>query len=253
VDAWFEDQAKALQGHINQLKEKLDEKEHEAAQEASLGKPRLRDRNRFFNSLLNGELAVYEKVGPRWRGIRQLSGEIGKVKQQLAAAESKINSIILRGVRDEPEYLSLRAGLSRAKAIRSSCAQLIDAIHKAQKSVAQAKNVRLRDETSRAAVDRHASEVYTRVQAVRNHMNNLDNILSPTRSFDAKDFMKLDFGHLDSKLDNKARVAQYKSVETTLRSVEGVAKSLIGSRRAEEKEFSNQLRAYVDAERRRFS
>jgi chromosome segregation ATPase len=113
VDARNGRRAQQLQDEIKGLTEELDSwRRAEERVESTLGgTPRLCDRNRFVNSLLNGELATVEHIAPLWQERRRYSREIARVERQLAAKRNKLGTVVRRGLEaDDSGYRALEAG-----------------------------------------------------------------------------------------------------------------------------------------------
>lgn len=246
---------------IRQLRDQLDRlaDEHaswvEAAERAQvdLGEtPRLRDRNNFVNSLLHADRADCDRIAPLWQEYRRCSREAVRAKKRLAAGNDKLDTAIRRGAARDAEYQVLQAKVNRQKDARRVCKQLTEAIREARGRISQAAKRRSRDEASNVAVDQDAREVSGLIKAVRKAAVDVNQKVSPHRSFDSNYVLMLATEFPDSKVDHKIRNQKYKDTLALLDSLEISVKSVLRDIAAREMSVESERRRYLDNERARF-
>ncbi len=254
MDAGYERQARQLQDELKGLTEERESwrRTAERAESTLGGTPRLRDRNKFFNWLLNGELAVLERVAPLWQEVQRCAREVDRVERLLAVKKAELDTAVHWGLaEDDTGYQTLLVKADRERAVKRSCKQLLDAIRAARKRIDQASR-RPRDEASRSQVDLDVSEVASRIRAVRRHAADVDQKISSHHSFGSKHALKLDSTFPVGKGDYKARLRKYKEAKASLASLEGSVNSLLRDVAARENAVEDQRQRYVAKERARF-
>jgi hypothetical protein len=254
VRARYERQAWQLQEQINQLTEKCAECQLAVdSAEASLQeKPRLRDRNRFFNWMLNGDLATYERIAPLWQDRQRNSQGVKRITAQLAAKETEIETVVRRGLEGESEYKALAAKLDREKKAKRSCNQLIESIRAARIRISRCDRRLPRTDAVRAAVDQDAREVAELIRAVRNQAADANEKVSPYPSLDPN-ATKLDTGFLGSNASRNARVKKYNEAKAALDFLERSVKTVINDIAARISDLEEQQREYVRKERAKYN
>lgn len=254
MDARYERQAWQIQHQINQLKEERAERLRIVAEaETGLqGTPRLRDRNKFFNWLLNGELDIYERVAPQWQKRRRCSREADQLKTRLAAKETEIKSVVRQGLEHGDSWYQARmAELGRERRAQGACRELLGSIRAARKRINQAGKRDLRDEAARSAADQDAREVSKLIHAVRRHAIVANKSISSHHSFDSTDVLRLDTGFQD--IEHKARVQRYKDTAALLDSIERSLDYLLRKIASRQKSVEAQMLERVENERTRFN
>ena len=141
MDARNGRRAQQLQDEINGLTEELDlRRGAEERVESTLGgTPRLRDRNKFVSSLLNGEVATFDRIAPLWQERRRCLREIARVERQLVAKKNKLGTVVRWGLEaGDSGYRALLAKANQEKAVKRSCQQILDAIRAARTRIDRA-------------------------------------------------------------------------------------------------------------------
>jgi hypothetical protein len=251
MKARYERRAWRIQKQINQLKEERAESERAIKHaSASLGPkpPRLRDRNRFFHSLLNGELDVFEQTAPQWRHYRQSSRKANRINARLAAQDRKIERVIRRGMANS----EVQGKLDREKAARRSCNELLKSIGEARRRINRTNKRNPQNDASRSAVDEEAEEVSNLISAVRRRVSDVTQKTLPHRSFDASDVVRLELEFPASNGRHNVRRKRYKEANVLLDSLETRAKSILDDIGRREKILEDQLRLRIAKERARF-
>ncbi len=177
--------------------------------------PRLRDRNKFFNWLLNGELDTYARVRPQWREHQRLSREVDRLK-------AEIEAVIRRRVMAEPGYRALVAKTHEEADLKRSCVRLLGVIRQARSRVNGAGQ---QAEVSPSEAVREAQEVARRLHAVRQQAEDVNTKVANRRPF-AASLAELGLG-LPGDGDRKERTRHYDKVAASLDSVERTARTLI--------------------------
>jgi hypothetical protein len=254
VDAGNGRRAQQLQDEIKGLTEERDSwRRAEERVESTLdGTPRLRDRNRFVNSLLNGELATVERIGPLWQERRRCSREIARVGRQLAAKKNKLGTVVRRGLEaGDSGYRALLAKANQEKAVKRSCQQLRDAIRAARTRIKRAsRRPRNAESDSEAKLD--VAEVVELIRAVRKCVVDVNEKVSALHSFDTKAALKLDTDFPVGSGQHKARIQKYEEVNVLLGSLDRSVKSLLHDAEAGEQSVEIERRRYVKTQLSRF-
>jgi hypothetical protein len=251
VEPRYERLAWQIQHQINQLEEERAGTLRSVAEADSIlqGTPRLRDRNRFFNSLLNGELDRLERVRPLWQKRRRGSREAERIEKRLADKETEIRSVVRRALEHGDSWYQARmAELSREVRARSACDQMLGSVRAARKRINRADTRAPRDEASRSAADHDAAEVSKLVHAVRRHAVVVNGM--SLHSFDTTDVMRLDTEF--QAVEHKVRVQKYKDTTALLGSIEKSLDFLLHRIAPRQKSLEAQLLERVESERRRF-
>jgi hypothetical protein len=253
VEARYERQAWQIQHQINQLQEERADRLRSVAEaETSLqGTPRLRDRNKFFNSLLNGELDRLERVRPLWQKLRRGSREADRIEKRLADKETEIWSVVRRGLEHGDSWYQARmAELSREGRAQGACREMLGSIRAARKRINQADKRDPRDEASRSAADQAAREVSKLIHVVRRHAAVMSRSISSLHSFDSTDALRLDTEF--QGVEHKVRVQKYKDTTALLDSIERSLDSLLRKIAPRQKSIEAQMLERVENQRRRF-
>jgi hypothetical protein len=176
--------------------------------------PRWRDRNRFFNSLLNGGVDTLARVRPQWREHKRLSREVDRLEAEIEAA-------IRRRVMAEPGYRALVAQADKEASLKRSCVRLLGLVREARSRLNGAGQ---QPEASKSVAVREAQEVSSRLRAVRGQAEEV-NSKAPNRPF-GPELARLGLGFAGDG-DRKQRMKRYKELEASLAAVERTARSLI--------------------------
>jgi hypothetical protein len=206
--------------------------------------PSLRDRNGFFNALLNGERDALEQVRPRWQ-------EYKLNKKRATHVKAEIDAVVRQEVASEPGYRALVLKAGQEKRAKRSCKRLIESIRLARQRIVRA-NANPPDTASHAVVKRGIKEVTRRLQAVQRRVGDLTENLADQHSFPSDGLTKLhiEYSRADSHEDRRKQFAEIRSV---LRSLESAAKDLRQQISAREKEFRAKQRTYMKDGQRRYN
>lgn len=232
--------------HARQLQERKSQVEKEVAEIGFERPPRRRDRNRFFNSLLNGEVAVYDEVRPRWQESRRKSREVRRLKR-------KLDAVVRRGVKGDPAYRALSAKVAREKAAMRACSRMIDLIKQASRQLRRVHRHPPRSEAPDARVVRDTREMSKRVLAVRKHALVVNEKISPHRSLNASDVEELDTEFLDTSAEHTMRLRKYNDAKNALSSLERRVRHILSESAERERIAKNQRLLYLNKERARFN
>lgn len=175
--------------------------------------PRWRDRNRFFNWLLNGELDTLARIRPQWREHQRLSREADRLK-------AEIDAVIRRRVMAEPGYRALVAQSDEEADLKRSCVRLLGLLREARSRLDGAGQ---QPEAAKAVAIREAQEVARRLRAVREQAE-VVNSKAVNRPF--SDLAGLGLGFSGGG-DRKERMKRYTEVAASLAAVERTTRSLI--------------------------
>lgn len=251
----YERQARERQDEVTRLEAELAEwRQAKTRAEANLGhKIRWRDRNRFFNALLHGELVVYEQTAPRWRKYKHARRMVARTERKLTASKKRVDAVFRRVLQDTSGWKRLSEKVAQAKAAGVSAEQLLALIQKARTRIERAGKRRPQDAASRTLVDQDSQEVAELIRAVRKNAIALNEKVSPKLSPSLRDIAKLDMAFSGSEVDQKVRAKEYKSAKAALDSLAGEVRSLIGKITSWATGAEEELARYVKAERVRFN
>jgi hypothetical protein len=195
--------------------------------------PRLRDRNKFFNWLLNGELDTCERVRPQWREHLRLSREVDRLK-------AEIDAVIRRRVMAEPGYQALVSKTNEEADLKRSCVRLLGLVREARSRVNGAGQ---QAEVSKPVAVREAQEVSRRLRAVREQAEDVNTKVANRRPFGGG-LTELGLG-LSGDADRKERTRRYNRVAAALDSVESTARTLVREIADREDVFRAKRRQYL--------
>jgi chromosome segregation ATPase len=242
-----ERRARERQDEVTRLEAALAEGERaKTLAKADLGgRTRWRDRNRFVNALLHGELAVYEQTAPRWRKYKHARKEVARTTRRLSAARKGLDAAFDRVIRDDRGWKKRTGTVAAAKAVLASAERLLDLIKKARTRVEQAGR---RGHASRALVDQDSQEVAELLRAVRTDASKLNDEISPN----LRGIAKLELVLSGGEVDPKVRVRERKTAKAALDSLAREVTSAIGNLRERVGAAEEELASYVRSERVRF-
>jgi hypothetical protein len=177
--------------------------------------PRWRDRNGFFNWLLNGELDTLHRVRPQWREHQRLSREVDRLK-------AEIDAVIRRRVMAEPGYRALVAQADAEADLKRSCVRLLGLIREARSRLNGAGQ---QPEAARSVAVREAQEVSRRLRAVRGQAEEVISKAVDRRPL-GLELARLGLGFAGDG-DRKERMKRYTELEAALAAVERTTRTLI--------------------------
>lgn len=205
--------------------------------EAELAKrSRLRDRNWFVNGLLHGELDTLDKVEVSKQEYQRCERNITRIERELAAIGSPVNPAPQREAlsRNDFNRPALARNVKREKAARKRAARLLRSIEKARKRLHRASRRRVRDDESRAKVDRDAKEMAKRIRRVRRRVAALRSKLPSDLALNPDSAARLAERFSGSAIDDKAREREYKDAISELDSLAKEVTSVHGQLRFRE-------------------
>lgn len=197
-------------------------------------RPRLRDRNRFFNVLLSGDLDVHERTRLLWRKHRENARKADRIS-------AEIDAVARQRAEGEAGYRALVAKAGQERSVKRSCKRMLASIRAARRRI---NRVRPSTEGSRSTADRDAREVSKRLSAVRRHADDLTGKLEGHRSFESGQLARLDIDFRGST-DHNERSKQYKDVKAVLGSLDKTVRSLLREATAREKTVKAKQRQYL--------
>lgn len=253
LDGRSETQARLLRDEIDALKAERAEKQGEVQRaeagldEAKIGS-RLWDRHLWL-LFLGGDRAVYERIRPLLRELRQRSRQVRQIESRLAAKVKKFEEVIGKGLRRDPKYSAILAKQKKAKLARDSCTRMLELVTAARQRIDDAMSSRIRhprDEASRSAIDRDASEVSERVRAVRQHAAGLRKKARAHGSFDGTSVSRLDINFSGWQADLQVRNREFKHAASRLESIDKSVESLLGEITERERALEEERQQYFN-------
>jgi len=134
-----------------------------------------------------------------------------------------------------------------------SCTRMHELVTAARERIDAASLTALpRDEASRSAIDRDASEVSDRVRAVRQHANDVKRKAGAYGTLNARDVKNLDTNFSGRHANLKVRREEFRRAASLLDSVDTRVESILHAIEQREKALYEELVRYSRNERERF-
>lgn len=196
---------------------------------AAQGPPLLRNRNRFFNGLLHGDLNTLEREDGLRQEIRRCDEQIARISSRLSALGGEVDQPRGEVPGDDLDRRALSAKVRRARKSRSSADHLLSVIEKTRKRIARAGRHRRRDDAGRSVVDQDAKEIARLFGDVRRAVAKLTARTPsgvPVR-LDSASRLFVQFS--GSAVDEKVRAKEYKDATHVLDALAREVKPLRGT------------------------
>lgn len=126
---------------------------------AAQGPPLLRNKNRFFNGLLHGDLDTLDRETALRAEIKRCDERIDRLLNTLSTPVNGAGGLPREEPRGDLDRRALSANVRREKKPRRSADRLLADIRTTRKRIGQASRHRARDDASRSVVDEDAKEL----------------------------------------------------------------------------------------------